>query len=82
MGTGSHLWRVAVGFGAIIALVLYLLRLKFLHESPTWMINHYSLGQAADYIRQKYHVDIQLASNQTNDVSSRTTAISTRIVST
>nr|WP_276516696.1 MFS transporter [Staphylococcus lugdunensis] len=71
MGTGSHLWRVAVGFGAIIALVLYLLRLKFLHESPTWTINHYSLGQAADYIRQKYHVDIQLASNQTNDVSSQ-----------
>ncbi|PWQ88247.1 MFS transporter, partial [Enterococcus faecium] len=39
MGTGQHLWRFAVGFGSLIALVLYILRIKYLHESPTWMIN-------------------------------------------
>ena len=39
----AHLWRYAVGFGALIAFVLYILRIKYLHESPTWVINHYSL---------------------------------------
>ena len=43
MGTGEHLWRFAVGFGALIALVLYILRINYLKESPTWMINHHSL---------------------------------------
>ena len=32
MGTGEHLWRFAVGFGALIALVLYILRINYLKE--------------------------------------------------
>ena len=51
MGTGEHLWRFAVGFGALIALVLYILRINYLKESPTWMINHHSLKEATEYVR-------------------------------
>ena len=31
-----HLWRVAVGFGAIPAFIVLILRYKFMEESPTW----------------------------------------------
>ncbi|WP_213667759.1 MFS transporter [Staphylococcus capitis] len=60
MGTGEHLWRFAVGFGALIALVLYILRINYLKESPTWMINHHSLKEAIEYVRNNYDVDLKL----------------------
>ena len=60
MGTGEHLWRFAVGFGALIALVLYILRINYLKESPTWMINHHSLKEATEYVRNNYDVDLKL----------------------
>lgn len=52
MGAGETLWRMAVGFGACIALVLYIMRLKYLQESPTWIINHFSLEKATNYIQK------------------------------
>ena len=60
LGAGAHLWRYAVGFGALIAFVLYILRIKYLHESPTWVINHYSLEKATEFVRKYYHKDIHL----------------------
>ena len=60
MDTGQHLWRFAVGFGSLIALVLYILRIKYLHESPTWMINHHCLEEATEFVRNNYHVDLEL----------------------
>lgn len=60
MGTGQYLWRFAVGFGSLLALILFLLRIKYLHESPTWMISHQSLKEAAEFVRTNYHVDFQL----------------------
>ena len=66
MGTGEHLWRFAVGFGAFIALVLYILRIKYLKESPTWIINHHTLKEATEYVRNNYDVNLKLEGNGTS----------------
>lgn len=64
MGAGETLWRMAVGFGACIALVLYIMRLKYLQESPTWIINHFSLEKATNYIQKHYDVQLKLEERQ------------------
>ena len=74
LGAGAHLWRYAVGFGAFIAFVLYILRIKYLHESPTWAINHYSLEKATEFIRKYYHKDIHLEGTLDDDLSSDVTS--------
>ena len=74
LGAGAHLWRYAVGFGAFIAFVLYILRIKYLHESPTWVINHYSLEKATEFIRKYYHKDIHLEGTLDDDLNSDVTS--------
>ena len=74
LGAGAHLWRYAVGFGALIAFVLYILRIKYLHESPTWVINHYSLEKATEFIRKYYHKDIHLEGTLEDDLNSDVTS--------
>ena len=74
LGAGAHLWRYAVGFGAFIAFVLYILRIKYLHESPTWVINHYSLEKATEFVRKYYHKDIHLEGTLDDDLSSDVTS--------
>lgn len=74
LGAGAHLWRYAVGFGALIAFVLYILRIKYLHESPTWVINHYSLEKATEFVRKYYHKDIHLEGTLEDDLSSDVTS--------
>lgn len=65
LGTGDHLWRFAVGFGAVIALVLYILRLKYLDESPIWIVNHRPLNEAAQFVEQHYHLKVNLIEDDT-----------------
>ena len=64
MGAGETLWRMAVGFGTCIALVLYIMRLKYLQESPTWIIDHFSLEKATHYIQKHYDVQLKLDERQ------------------
>ncbi len=66
LGVGELLWRMAVAFGGCIALILYIMRLKYLKESPTWIVNHLSLKKASLYIQKHYDVQIQLVENETD----------------
>lgn len=66
LGVGELLWRMAVAFGGGIALILYIMRLKYLKESPTWIVNHLSLKKASLYIQKHYDVQIQLVENETD----------------
>lgn len=56
----SHgtLWRWAVGFGAAPALVVMLVRQRYMEESPLWAANRGDLSRAARILRKSYGVDV------------------------
>jgi len=49
LGFDEHLWRFAVGFGAIPALIILALRGKYMWESPLWAANYIGLPEADTY---------------------------------
>ncbi|GAB3712611.1 MFS transporter [Mariniluteicoccus flavus] len=55
-----HLWRWVVGFGAVPALVVLLVRRRYLQESPQWLANQGDLKGAVDVLRSSYGIDAQL----------------------
>lgn len=55
------LWRVAVGFGAVPALVVMLVRHRYMDESPAWAAQQGDLDQAATILRKSYGVDAVVA---------------------
>lgn len=57
-GTQEHLWRWAVGFGAVPALVVLLLRLRFTEESPMWAAHRLGLDAAARILERSYGVTV------------------------
>lgn len=60
----DHLWRYVVGFGAVPAVVVLLVRRKYLAESPQWLANQGDLVGAVDILRTKYNVAAALAPKQ------------------
>src|SRR5579884_939922 len=59
-GGGPNLWRWAVGFGAVPALVILILRYLYMDESPMWAA-HQSLEEAARVLRRTYRLDVVVA---------------------
>ncbi|MBB5157660.1 hypothetical protein BJ970_005194 [Saccharopolyspora phatthalungensis] len=59
----SHtwLWRIAVGFGAVPALLVMLVRHKYMQESPSWAAGRGDLHAAAEILRKSYGIDVQVA---------------------
>ncbi|MFB7164567.1 MFS transporter [Streptomyces sp. NPDC056242] len=55
------LWRFTVGFGAVPALLVLLLRRRYMNESPTWAADQGDLEGAAKILRQSYGVDARVA---------------------
>ncbi|WAP53692.1 MFS transporter [Streptomyces sp. S465] len=55
------LWRFTVGFGAVPALVVLLLRRRYMNESPTWAADQGDLEGAARILRESYGVDARVA---------------------
>jgi predicted MFS family arabinose efflux permease len=53
----GSLWRWAVGFGALPALVVMLVRRRYMDESPLWAANRGDLARAAEILRKSYGVD-------------------------
>lgn len=56
-GAGAELWRVAVGFGAVPALVILVLRTRYMNESAVWAARNLGLDEAARILRRTYGVD-------------------------
>lgn len=56
-----HLWRYVVGFGAVPAVVVLLVRRRYLKESPQWLAGHGDLRGAVDILRSAYGIDAELA---------------------
>ncbi len=61
------LWRIVVGFGAVPALVVLLVRRRFLKESPQWLANQGDLRGAVDILRSAYGIDAELAPDATTE---------------
>ncbi len=51
------LWRVTLAFGAVPALVIILVRSRYISESPIWAANQGDLEGAAQILRRSYGVD-------------------------
>jgi MFS transporter, putative metabolite transport protein len=60
LGYVEHLWRFAVGFGALPALVILLLRGKYMWESPLWTANNVGLTEAARLLEKTYNVKVRV----------------------
>ncbi|WP_181275582.1 MFS transporter [Brevibacterium oceani] len=55
------LWRIVVGFGAVPALIVLLVRRRYLAESPEWLANQGDLRAAVDVMRSHHNLDVTLA---------------------
>jgi MFS family permease len=59
-GAGPDLWRIAVGFGAVPAFIILLLRFRFMNESAPWAAQNVSLEAAANILQKIYHVSVSV----------------------
>ncbi|TCP53171.1 putative MFS family arabinose efflux permease [Tamaricihabitans halophyticus] len=57
----GDLWRWAVGFGAVPALVVMLVRHRYMEESASWAAKQGKLERAVQILRNSYGVDAVLA---------------------
>lgn len=60
-GITTNLWRYAVGFGALPAAIVLLLRYLYMDESPMWAASRGDLEGAARILRERYGVDASAA---------------------
>lgn len=56
-GVDINLWRYAVGFGAVVAAVVLVLRYIYMNESPMWAANNLPLADAAKILQRTYNVE-------------------------
>ncbi|HVW34274.1 MAG TPA: MFS transporter [Acidimicrobiia bacterium] len=61
LGAGEHLWRLAVGFGAVPALILLMMRNRYMLESPLWAAHQGDLEGAAEILRRTRNLDVIVA---------------------
>ena len=61
LGAGENLWRWAVGFGAIPALIVLILRFMYMQESPMWAAFQGDLPEAARILERSYGVKVTVA---------------------
>src|SRR5579872_2987607 len=61
LGAGDNLWRWAVGFGAVPALVVLILRFMYMQESPMWAALQGDLSEAARILERSYGVKVTVA---------------------
>lgn len=57
-GAGGNLWRIAVGFGAVPALVILVLRFRFMNESAVWAAHQLGLDAAAKILSKTYGISV------------------------
>jgi MFS family permease len=78
VGAGATLWRIAVGFGAVPALILLALRYKYMLESPLWVAHQGDLEEAAKILRRTRNLSIEVEPQSVPEtVRSKPSAIET-----
>jgi MFS family permease len=66
-GVDTHLWRLAVGSGAIPAGILLILRYLYVGESPLWAAHHGDLHKAANILRRTHGLDVEVITDLAAD---------------
>ncbi len=66
LGAGGNLWRWAVGFGAVPALIVLILRYMYMQESPMWAALQGDLQEAARILERSYGLKVQVAADATS----------------
>lgn len=64
-GAGADLWRIAVGFGAVPALIILLMRFRYMNESAPWAAHYVGLAEAARILERTYGVRVAVAPLET-----------------
>lgn len=59
-GQQEHLWRIVVGFGAVPALLVLLVRRRYMAESPQWLADQGDLKGAVEVLRSHHGIDAVL----------------------
>jgi MFS family permease len=70
VGAGEHLWRWAVGFGAVPALIVLAMRFAYADESPLWAAHHLGLRPAAEILKKNFpesEIVVEQSSGRTAD---------------
>ncbi|PWH07877.1 MFS transporter [Brachybacterium endophyticum] len=73
MDQQDHLWRIVVGFGAVPAVIVLLVRRRYMAESPQWLADQGDLRGAVDVLRSHYSIDAELVPSP-EDQESRSSA--------
>lgn len=60
LGHVETLWRWSVGFGAVPAAIVFVLRYLYMEESPLWAANNLGLAEAARILEKTYKVNVVL----------------------
>lgn len=60
LGHIETLWRWSVGFGAVPALIVFVMRYFYMQESPLWAANNLGLKEAARILEASYKVKVTL----------------------
>lgn len=68
-GVGQSIWRYSLGSAGVLALVLGVLQIFLLTESPRWLASRGRLADAARSLRQVYDVDVVTESAATPGVA-------------
>ncbi len=58
IGVEENLWRWAVGLGAVPAMIVLVLRLIYIDESPMWAAHNQGLHEAARILEKNYDVRV------------------------
>ena len=74
-GAGNNLWRFAVGFGAIPAIIVLALRYMYMDESPMWAASTGDLKDAARILRTTYGINAEVAPDADITAQSHTPSI-------
>lgn len=61
LGVNAELWRYAVGFGALPALIVLVLRYRYMDESPMWLASSGDLQGAVNILNKSYGMDAEVA---------------------
>lgn len=64
-GLGNSLWRWLIGFGAVPALMILLLRFRYMAESPMWAAAQGDLKQAAAILTSMYGRPFSASADET-----------------
>jgi MFS family permease len=68
-GFGDNLWRIAIGFGALPALIILILRFKYVKESAPWAAQNVGLAEAARILETTYKIETRVVPNPPRQAS-------------